>query len=284
MKKLIIYATGGLSNRIFPIASGIILAEKHQRELFIFWPNDSICLGNFSDLYHKEIKRIDMEELKNLNDDNTKYHVKYDATTTNDNSIYGRTFLTNKRIEGKTLVNKPINFDGSHDILIADNFYLNGISEDENKQSLVSLKFKDKFINKANELSESLGLNKSVFGVHARGTDFNPNLSFYQNEIINIVTNNNKQKIFICSDDDTLENTLYEMYPNNIIRRLKDNYTLKNNPEVSEWSNNIKVTADMMEDSAIDLLLLSKTNLTVYNKLSTFGLYAHTLSEKLWKL
>lgn len=281
MKKLIVYATGGLSNRVFPIVSSIVLANKHQRELFIFWPNDRICLGNFSDLYDKEIKRITVEGLEQLNDDNTKYHVKHDATTTNDNSIYGRTFLTNKRGEGKTLVDQPIDFDGPHDILIADNFYLNDVSEDENKQSLLSLKFKDKFINKSNELSEELGLNKSVIGVHARGTDFNPDVSFYQNAITNIVTNNNEQKIFICSDDDVLENSLYNMYPNNIIRRVKDNYTVKNNPGITKWSNNIKITSNMMGDSAIDLLLLSKTNLTVYNKLSTFGLYAHTLSENL---
>ena len=280
MKKLIIYATGGLSNRIFPIASGIVLATMYNRELFIFWSNyDSVCLVNFSDLYTNDMNFISMEELEGLDDENVKYHIKHDATITNDNKIYGRTFLDKKRSQGKAIINKTIDFEGVHDILIADNFYLNEISNDKNKKSLLSLNFKEKFINKSNELSEILGLDKSVIGIHARGTDFNPDVNFYKNEIINIITQNNNQKLFICSDDANLENILYNMYPNNIIHRIKDNYTIKNNPNNSKWSNNIKITSSIMEESIIDLLLLSKTDLRVYNHRSVFGLYAHTLSK-----
>jgi hypothetical protein len=280
MKKLIIYTSGGLSNRIFPIASSISLSKKYNRELLIYWPIDRCCLGHFNDLYDTELNFIDDVFLNTLIDDETEYHTKHHASVINSRDTYGRTFLSNKLDGGKVLINRPINFEGDSDILLLDNNFMSTVTYEENISELQNLKFKEDIINKSNELNSVIGLDKSVVGIHARGTDFNPDINFYVNQINQVLGENIDTKFYISSDDNILEDTLIGRYPNNITRRVKTNYIEKHNENHQRWSNNIKITLPLMVESIIDMLLLSKTDFRIYNNLSTFAEYIKILSKK----
>ena len=270
MKKLIIYCTGGLGNRMFPVTSGLVLAEQSQRELCLYWPKDRICSMGFGELYDNNIRVVDEDFLNNLDDAQTEYHAKYQASVVNDHTIYGRNFLNNKLSQGSVRVGSIIDtFSDVENLLISDNNFM-----DISHQSRVKdFNFKSTFVDKADRISQELGVNTSIMGVHARGTDFTPDINFYQTSINNLLNENPKQKIFVCSDDRVLENGLFTMFPNNLIFRSKENYTIR-------VSNGIDIDSSTLEDSIIDLLLLSKTNFRIYNPLSTFGLYAKLLSEE----
>jgi hypothetical protein len=271
MKKLIIYTTGGLSNRVLPIISAITLAKRYNRELLIYWPTDRACLCHFNDLYDTEFKFIDDIFLNTLNDSMIEYHVKYEASIVNDNKIYGRTFLFNKHNENKVNLDHTIDFGCDSDIMIMDNNFIHGsTTHEENVTELQNLKFKKSLVDEANKIGDSLGLDDSVVGIHARGTDFIIDISFYVNQINQVLSERGDTKLYIASDDKTLEDTLINQYPNNIIRRVKTNYMEK------EYNR----TLDRMEDSIIDLLLLAKTDFKVYNNLSSFTTYIKMLSEK----
>jgi hypothetical protein len=269
VKKLIIYCTGGLGNRMFPVSSGLILAEQSQRELCLYWPKDRICSMGFEELYDNNIRIVDENFLNSLDDTQTEYHAKYQASVFNDHSIYGRHFLNNKLSQGSVRVGSIVDvFSDVENILVSDNNFM-----DVSHQSRVKdFNFKSTFMGKADKISHELGINTSIMGVHARGTDFTPDINFYQTSINNLLNENPKQKIFVCSDDRVLENGLFTMFPNNTIFRSKENYTIR-------VGNGIDIDSSTLEDSIIDLLLLSKTNFKIYNPLSTFGLYAKLLSE-----
>ena len=269
MKKLIIYCTGGLGNRMFPVSSGLVLAEQSQRELCLYWPKDRICSMGFEELYDNNIRVVDEDFLNNLDDTQTECHAKYHASVVNDHSIYGRNFLNNKLSQGGVMVGSIVDvFSDVENILVCDNNFLNGTDRNRVKD----FNFKSNFIDKSNKISHELGINTSIMGVHARGTDFTPDINFYQTSINNLLNDNPKQKIFVCSDDRNLESGLFTMFPNNLIFRSKENYTIR-------VSDGIDIDSSTLEDSIIDLLLLSKTNFKIYNPLSTFGLYAKLLSE-----
>ena len=126
MKKLIIYCTGGLGNRMFPVTSGLVLAEQSQRELCLYWPKDRICSMGFDELYDNKVRVVDEDFLNSLDDSTTQYHAKYQASVINDHSIYGRNFLNNKLSQGKVEVGSIVDaFSDADTILISDNNFLN---------------------------------------------------------------------------------------------------------------------------------------------------------------
>jgi len=284
MKKIILYVTGGLSNRVFPLASVLEFTKITNRELFVYWPIDNRCGANFKDLYKdNNISFIDDDFLNSLDDSKTKYYSEFEDGVLNDFNVYHRNFLFNKYKAQKLIVG-ALNFDlDVENICFTSNTFLNFVSLEISKNILKNFKVIDECLEKIEYFKNLLNLDEHIVGAHIRGCDFSISLDYYVNKIQNILSNNKSQKIFICSDDNDFEKSLLTMFSDNIIIRQNKKYVNKKNVN-SGWIHNTDTDIDCMKEAIIDLFLLSKTNFLIYNNSSTFAKYVQILSEDSVKL
>lgn len=279
MKKIILYVTGGLSNRVFPLASSLEFTKITNRELFVYWPIDNRCGAHFKDLYKdNNISFIDDDFLNSLDDSKTKYYSEFEDGVLNDFNVYHRNFLFNKYKAQKLIVG-ALNFNlDVENICFISNTFLNFVPLEISKNILKNFKVIDECLEKIEYFKNLLNLDEHIVGAHIRGCDFSNSLDYYVNKIQNILSNNKSQKIFICSDDNDFEKSLLIMFPDNIIIRPNKKYVTKKNVN-SDWIHNTDTDIDCMKEAIIDLFLLSKTNFLIYNNGSTFAKYVQILKE-----
>lgn len=277
MKKIIIYCSGGLSNRIFPVASGIEFAKMTGRELFIYWPVDRICTAKFNELYKDKLNVIDEDFLNSLNDQETEYHSRYIESVDNDYNLYHRSFFKNKLNSGKVRINEIVKDSDVTNICFYSNTFMRIIPNKLSEKNLRNLEIVDDCKQSIENFTKELGLNKNIIGAHVRGTDFDKNIEYYVNLIKNTLEYP-EQRIFISSDDVQYETALFNIFPNNIFFRKNKKYVKKYNPNASWDNNTFMVDVETMKDAIIDLYLLSKTNLKIYDPRSSYSYYARVLS------
>ena len=130
------------------------------------------------------------------------------------------------------------------------------------------------------EESNTLGLNKNIIGVHARGTDFNSPIDYYTNQIhTHIQKYGENIKFFLSTDDLNYDNIIKKNFGDKIISRnsrLHLTKTQKNKP----WDYNFVISKEKSQDSIVDLFLLSQTNIQIYHPKSTFSEIALIMSNK----
>jgi hypothetical protein len=268
MKKLICYVTGGLSNRVLHIASCLVYSQFTNRECYLYWPVDDMCGVTFNDLYSNNISTIGESFLNSLPENQTEYYSVALDGVVNDFNIYKRTYLYDKYQRGLLKVNQyPQPENDSENIVFLNNIFMDTIAKEDNIKVLKSLKFNDNILEIANRFIIDKEINKDVIGVHARGTDFNTTFEYWE-RLINRSGCGDK-RLFICSDDKELEDRLKNHYTNAIVREDK----------VYRYDEGKRVGLNPMIDAAIDLYILSKTNIQIYSNNSTFSMCAKYLGE-----
>lgn len=275
MRSLICYAAGGLGNRIFPLASAIEYAKVSNRKLYLYWPRDIRCDGDFKDLYDENISLVDDSFLHNLNDQETRYYIKDPASASNDLSLYGRGFLSSKPSHHREIRQDP-SANNIQNLLVCSNHFLNEVPREVSEDRVRKLLIKPHIKDSVEVISKKLELGKHVVGMHLRGTDF-PAPGGWEQCIV--TASQQGKKVFICSDDRALEQRAKDKFPNDVILREDKQYVHKHNPAISSWRNNVYTSPESLEDSIKDLYLLGETTLGFYNNTSTFGQYAKILSE-----
>lgn len=275
MNTVICYATGGLGNRIFPLASAIEYSKISNRKLLLYWPKDIRCDAEFTDLYDEEITLVDDTFLSNLNDDETRYYIKHQASADNDLHLYGRGFLVSKRSTCPEIGQDP-GYSSVKNLLFCSNTFLNEVPIEACKERVRQLKIKAYIRESIDTLAKELCLDRSVLGMHLRGTDFPSPIGWF--DWLNAKVTEDR-KIFLCSDDQGLEHQAVTSFPNNVIIREGKKSVIKNDPSNPSWQNNVYTSKESLVDSIKDLYLLGKTEVAYYNNESTFGAYARILSE-----
>jgi len=271
MKKFICYLTGGLGNRIIPLGSMKEYARMTGRKLFLYWPLDFRCGGRFSSLYSEDIPEVDEDFLFNLPKESTRVFCRFPDGASNDLNIYGRKFLNS----WGTIGGEPSLDDNTENIVCCTNTFLSCIPREQSIETLKGLQIKESILEKAEKIASTLKLDKSFLGIHMRGTDFNTNPNNYL-AALNSVEEDLKEKVFVCSDDATFEQHIIDNYPHAVRRKDKVFMTKKTSGEA--WTHNTNTTEESLLDALVDVILLSKTRLLIYNKASTFAEYANLLS------
>jgi len=277
-KKLICYVTGGLGNRVLPLSSLRLFAELTNRQLYLYWPLDFRCGGHFSEFYDDEIISVDESFLRALPPETTEVFCRFGDGVDNDYRVYHRSFLWDARAAGRLQMIDP-SFDNEvENIICCTNTFLTNIPQEMNEFSLRNLHIKKDILQEAEQISQQLGLDKKVLGVHLRGTDYNLPAAHYAEMLRSEIPRYSFEKIFICSDDATHESHIEEHFSNTI--RRKDKIYIKRNDESrGEWTHNTNTTSESLRDTVIDILLLAKTNFKIYNKTSSFARYAEILAQ-----
>jgi hypothetical protein len=268
-KTVINYASGGLGNILLPLSSCIAFAEATNRKPVVCWEPIFRCMATFHDLFENDIeviKKDDLTNLKNAKIYGNLHDINYDFFLYKNDSLV--------KLTSKCLVlpvsNIDIN-DTEENVVIYHNNLLPQIDKQNSIQALKSLKIKKEILKTVEEISTFLNINETIFGVHARGTDFNDGIEVYLSKIDAIVMANPNCKIFLCSDSPDWEQQIFKLYPNNIILRTKKYFVNKLDSNVQSWSNNALTSKEAVVEGMIDMLLLAKTNFSVYNVSSSFA-------------
>jgi hypothetical protein len=278
MKYIINYSSGGLGNRLIPLSCIMELCEKLDRKVGVVWPETIRCMGQFKNLFSNEITEI---KINNLNPSETviytnKDFITHDASLNNNNDLLNLSYLC--EVKDLNRLNEIYSEDKKYILIYHNTSFLeiNSISK-----QLKSLKVTDYIKNKIDDFVEMYKIDKTVIGVHARGTDFiHENISNYIQIIKNILLNNPKSKILFCSDSVEWESYIKNQFPENIIIRQKKDSVKKLNDNLG-WINNVYTSEESTIEGLIDIYLLSKTNFLYYNPESTFAKLSIFLQNEL---
>ncbi|MEJ2041363.1 MAG: nodulation protein NodZ, partial [Desulfosarcinaceae bacterium] len=269
-KTVICYCAGGLGNRLLPMASCHALAKQTGRRLLILWRDDDVrCQVSFSDLFSNPVSSIGDEEMAGLA--NCQIHADL-------HDVYKNFYLTRK----DTLI-KLIEKNGIHDrnhidtdsqadhIIIYHNSFLPGADQDKALDFLRRLRPNAEIQQHIDCVKQAMGIDASVFGVHARGTDFHVSADQYAEKIRRVLNHNPRQRVLVCSDDQAYEKRLQSLFPDNVITRPKLAHVCKVDASSPSWVNNLDTSRESVREAVVDIFLLAATDFKIYHEGSSFA-------------
>ena len=250
MYKIINYSDGGLCNRVLPLASCYAYAKITGRDLAACWPLNNVCEASFEDLFENTLELVTLEDI---------YTIKNARVfTTQSDAEYIRKIRDSRLFQYCHIVGS-INLDLAYEgdaILYANNL----VASVEKEKAIEFLKE----LRPLKELQLAINfynLDKSFVGVHARLTDYPIGYDSYEPQIDALVNAGNR-KIFLCSDDPAFERKMLNKYPFIITRHKNTHHAF----DGKKWNRSV----DFVRDGVVDLYLLSKTTIKVYNPSSSF--------------
>lgn len=225
-------ASGGLGYRIFSFALGLRLSRLLKRELVFSWLNSPECAADFEDLFepYENIKivntRIDERKVPILNYGNVVY-----PSRKIQNLLY-RTFWKKKEPELIGYIRK--------------------------------LKPRKVFLDKIKTFSES-NFDSHTVSIHLRRTDLPSWISKNMPSNIEVIrmlrayaSKNRGTKFFLATDSKKTEKMLVAALGGRVITYPKNEWVAKHDSE-KDWARNIYRSRASLEDSLVELYLLSNT-------------------------
>lgn len=276
MKKIINYCSGGLGNRLKPLASCYAISQITGRKLELCWHPTRRCGGIFEKLFTNQIDNIEIDSLRyctNVRIYSEQCYIDHDA------QVYGNKQLQelSRRFQVIPLERcHEILIDDSDTIIVYDNGFLPGINQEKATEFFSVLQPNDCVKTAVASYCQENHINKSVIGVHARGTDFEAsgvNAEYYLNLIKKEIKHGSK--FLLCSDSKEYETYIRNALPHNVIIRDKSRYVTKADGGGS-WVNNVETPHESVEEALVDMYVLAETDFKIYNSASTF---AHLILE-----
>lgn len=275
MKKIINYCSGGLGNRLKPLASCYAISQITGRKLEMYWHPTLRCGGIFNKLFTNAYDNIERDWLHSVTNAKIYSHQSYidhDARTYNNNQL--QTLSTKFPVVSLDRCHEILN-DTTETIIVYDNGFLPGIDMSKTTEFFKVLNPVDEIKQTVAQFCRENNINKTVIGVHARGTDFEPSgvsAEHYLNQIRQHVKPG--RKFLLCSDSKEYEDYIRNALPEHIITIPKKNYVTKS--VEGSWVNNVSTPHDSVKDALIDMYTLAETSFLLYNNASTF---AHVILE-----
>jgi hypothetical protein len=264
MKTIICYCSGGLGNRLKPLASCIGFAQKTNRQLLVVWEPTLRCLAPFNSLFSDKYTIISESHLGALT--NASLYMPCDAAEYESklNGIYGLLALHRKFGSKPLDVNSILN-DTADNIVVFSNSTIGETPASLFKSSFTPIK---DIQNKVDEFWKTSGMFDGIVGVHARGTDFE-DAGVTADYYLSSMSLHSCWSFFVCSDSKEYEEYIKAKDGRHIITRSNKIYVSKSNN--GAWSNNVYTPTESVQDSLVDLLLLARTNLWIHHPNSSFA-------------
>jgi hypothetical protein len=285
---VIIYADGGLGNRISSICNGVYIADTLDIEPEFFWPVNESCGAEYGELFETEriFQNKNKLELRAL---------KRCSLLSIDNFLgLSKDFYLdpNKCLSSSKLIDwcrKQIS--GGRILVVFGHRIFPQIYSDVVNVLHSEIKFCSNIINLVSSI-ESGGLNHHLyFGFHYRGTDGTRGRSYrlFTTTGIYVATTLFKRKVFLATDDSGYADWALQKFKELIVIKHKrpekripnlawDASILDSNLEVHPY--NITRDKDSMIYAACELILLSKARWLFPNSYSTFLEFAALYSQR----
>jgi len=239
--------------------------------------------------------------------ENNFEHIDYSVTELNNSLPKEIPFILHKDHyvksgavkDRKVIFHKGMNYDQLIEIINSYDTvcFLDDTSHAFKNPDVITQSAKDLIINKnildrVNYFCDVNNINNSVKGIHIRATDWP-----WKQECINdaystiqhILNNNPEEKIFICCDEEEIENNLISQLPNNIITHKKNSYVKK--AEEGGWRKDVNagdgriqnyntlIDTESAIEAFIDMLILSRTDIKYRHKHSSFSWFSEIYSK-----
>jgi hypothetical protein len=270
---IINYCSGGLGNRLKPFSSCYAISKMTNRDLGAMWYPTMRCGAEYSDLFETKVHMPTMQELKDSKSVSIYSHKEW---IDHDCRLNGNTTLKElSNIYGVNSVDNSsqIIHDTAKYIIVYSNNYLDGYSQQQCKEFFSVLSPLESLQKKIDTQVRRFGLNESIIGVHARGTDFEPGgvtVHTYINRMKELQNKYGNVTFFVCSDSKEYEDTIKSTFGEKVILNDKENWVKKNNESVG-WVNNVLTPSASVQDSLVDMYLLAHTHFSVFHPDSTFA-------------
>jgi|TARA_R110000823_G_scaffold247013_1_gene370844 hypothetical protein len=277
-RRIINYSMGALGNRLRPLSSAYAISQETGRDFCQVW-NDSQTtngtLARFGDLFSNKIEEITSEDLTSLE----KFSIYSNGYIDGISSKYGLHDLKNMAERGAHYSINSYDAENTTDnIIIYSHDFVPNTSRDLCYDFIRSLKPIPIIQNQISHQVIELGLDKSIVGVHARGTDFMEMYGFNVNYYLDKMHQyEDSVRFFLSTDDKESEEEICNNFKGRVITR-RDRLHLVKDIKDDRWNYNFTVTKESSQDSVVDLYLLSKTNIGVYHPESSFCEVARILS------
>lgn len=158
--------------------------------------------------------------------------------------------------------------------------------------SAKELKIDEEILNSVNSFCEKNNIDKKVKGIHIRATDWpwkEDCISSAYSTIQRLVDNNKDERIFVCCDEEEIEQDLINQLPNNIIINKKESYVQKvvdgtwreviDAGDGRKQEFNTRIDCQSAKEAFIDLLLLSRTDIKYRHEHSSFSWFSEIYSN-----
>jgi len=276
MRTVINYTTGGLGNRLLPLSSAYAAAKASGRTLCQYWDSKTTTgtLAKFNELFENDIKELSSEDLGNLK----SYKIYAEIRGINRLlSKYGRHELSHLvgKDTGSLSPSGSYTSNDSEDNII---FYCNNFIPNTNRALwyafIKSLRPAQAIQEKIDKETAELLLDKSVIGVHARGTDFIVDVGYYINQMRDY---GGSAKFFLSTDDLEYEKEICSAFKDRVITRQGRAHLIKEN-EDEGWEYNFVISKEKSQDAVVDMYLLAETDIQIYHPGSTFCKIARILA------
>lgn len=272
MNKIICYCSGGLGNRLKPIASSWALSLQTNRELVLVWEPTLRCMAPFESLFsNTNIKFMKSIELPSLT--NVKVYCP-DGAADYEYNLNGFTGLRDLvRKAGSTVLDtKTIIKDTTENIVVFANTFFPDISLSAHKSIFrYMLTINKEILDKVDEFWKNSGLTTDFIGVHARATDFEDS-GVNVNTYLNSMSYLSNPCFFVCSDSAEYEQHIKkEKEKNGCIVVIRSDKKYVSKQKDGKWSNNVFTPTDSVQDSMVDMLLLARTNFCIFHPNSSFA-------------
>lgn len=275
MSRIINYCSGGLGNRLKPLSSCYAMTQLTGRKLGVLWKPTMRCQTNFHDLFKNDIELFDNDSLADLTSVEIYSERPYIVHDANLNNMRGLLKLSGQYNVRSLTETRYITKCQQENIIVYSNDYLDGCPKDYEREYLKSLEPLDFIQEEIGKFCLENDISKKVTGVHVRGTDFESGGSILPSVISQM--DQIEGRFFVCSDSLEYETALQQRFGDRVIFRKKSSYVYKANPGEG-WTNNVQTPKESVQESLIDLYILSATNFKIYNPNSTFAHIALDLS------
>ena len=265
MKKIYILCDHGLGNRLASLIGGLTIAKRFNFLPVICWPTNNWCYAEFTDLFDLNFDLADNNFSQSIVEQIQELGLHYFFISTfRDNCI-----STNR-----------IGFDDiattNEDIIYSQCKIPKGkITSEDISSALSSLKIRKKILKKVRSFCDVNEITAQTVGIHLRKSDSNHIIN--DDEIFEEIKNSPHRKYFICSECKETQNKFSQLA--NVCVNYKDTEVKKITD--AEWRDsvidktgktilyNIERPKEQIVDALIDMLLLSRTNISKRAK-STF--------------
>lgn len=268
-KTIICYCGGGLGNRLMPLAACRAIARLTGRQLKALWRHtDKRCEVGFTDLFANDLDIISDEQLAALTDCTIYADLK---------DVYENFYLTRREALIKLIEswgihdrNHIVLDDPAQNIIVYHNSFLKGIDTEMSRQFIEQLQPAVHLRRRITEWTRRLNIDRTVMGVHARGTDFHVSVNQYAEKIQSVLRRIPGQRFLVCSDDLGYEQELLKLFPHNVVSRFKQDHVRRADHRTT-WINNMVTSRQAVEEAVVDVYLLARTDFKIFHIGSSFA-------------
>jgi hypothetical protein len=281
-KYIVAYCTGGLGNRLIPLSQCASIAKHSGRELLLFWDEqDPNCAIRFEELYSNPIGTINRDELQSLQDVAMFCEGQANHCFECENTKWGRPMLKHLAINGAQALHRHafnFGYENKSIVIHQDGYWYPVVNRADAHSFLRSLTPTPELLERINQWTDNLRLNKSVYGVHARGTDFHVTADGYINQMSAILKFKKDSRFLLVTDDIDFEKKIMATFPDSTCCRPQRVYLELSDPSKPWGPGNFIRTADQTKEAIVDMYLLAKTNIQISHPDSSFCNVAKILS------